>query len=114
MNTPMTADTVYGVVDRTALQALQSSYDTRQVLLIIDELDGLRPTLCDPDELRDDLLRLHAMAHTVINGAALVVPSGGVGLAQSAAAAADTLRSAAAVLLSCAERLAPLEGLAPQ
>ena len=52
-----------------ALAELRSYFDTRQILRAVDEMDRF----CGEwkRELRDDLLKVHAMAHTVINGAPL-------------------------------------------
>ena len=57
---------------RAKLERLQDDYDTRGLLASIDELVNL---ICDEDGLRDMLLRLHAMAHTVINDAPMAVSS---------------------------------------
>ena len=64
--------TPYGPVRETALEELQSCFDTRQLLAAVDQ--GDRFCAQWREELRDDLLALHAMAHTVINGAPLTVP----------------------------------------
>ena len=57
--------TPYGVVRRGALQALQSSFDTTVLLKTVDDLDEF--CVQWKQELRDDILRVHAMAHMVIN-----------------------------------------------
>jgi hypothetical protein len=64
-------DTAYGPVDPQILEGLQDSFDTRLLLELVDQLDELRARICDPDGLRADLLKLHAMAHTLINSAPL-------------------------------------------
>ncbi|MDC6176390.1 transposase [Ralstonia solanacearum] len=69
-------DTLHGPVDSDALQSLQQTYDTRTILHAVDQLDGIRAR-CGPDGLRDDLLRLHGVAHTVINGASLSYSTAG-------------------------------------
>ncbi|WP_279635316.1 Tn3 family transposase post-transcriptional regulator TnpC, partial [Cupriavidus lacunae] len=63
-------ETPYGAVDADALQSLRQRYDTLVIQRAVDQFDSLRAR-CGPDGLRDDLLRLHGMAHTVINGAIL-------------------------------------------
>lgn len=64
-----TIDTAYGRVDSTNLQLIQDSYDTQALLSSIDELDDLIREVRGENGLRDMLLSLHAMAHTVVNGA---------------------------------------------
>ena len=100
--------TPYGRVREKALEELQSSFDTRQLLAAVDQGDQL----CAQwrEELRDDLLTLHAMAHTVINGAPLTVPPGKESLAAMATSlsvafseAAQELRALAGLLGSIAD-----------
>lgn len=69
-------DTPYGSVSTVALEELRMSFDTTQLLQAVSRLDTLRATLLAPSGLRDELLRLHAMAHTVINGAGLSAERG--------------------------------------
>ena len=68
--------TPYGKVQTDALEQLQGSFNTQQLLSAVDQLDRLRELVTTP-AFRDDLLRLHGMAHTIINGAAMTAPSGG-------------------------------------
>jgi len=62
----------YGVVRLGTLQALQSSFDTTMLLKTVEDLDEFWVQW--KQELRDDILRVHAMAHTVINDAPLSHP----------------------------------------
>lgn len=62
-------ETQYGQVDRKALGNLQNRYDTTRLLTSVDELDQMAGALKGEDGIRDSLLRLHGMAHVVINGA---------------------------------------------
>ena len=66
-------DTDVGPVNAKALEALEDTFDTERILELVDQLDALRGRICDPDGLRADLLRLHAMAHRLINGDALTI-----------------------------------------
>ncbi len=50
------------VVDQSVLRELQAGYDTNGILQTVDSVDACRVCLCDPDGIRGDLLRLHAMA----------------------------------------------------
>ena len=71
--TPSSIETVYGQVDGKTLEQLQEEFDTYKLLDLIDEIDALRDRICDPDGMRAELLKLHAMAHTVINDAPLTM-----------------------------------------
>jgi hypothetical protein len=62
----MATDTRYGAVDSAALERLRESFNTRTILDAVDKVDDIR---CRIDDLRDDLLKLHAMAHDLINDA---------------------------------------------
>jgi hypothetical protein len=72
--------TAFGAVNRPVLEALQDSFDTQQLLELVDQLDKLRSRICDPEGLRGDLLRLHAMAHSIINGASMATEGGAHGM----------------------------------
>jgi len=82
--------TPYGEVRAEGLQELQASFDTRQILTAVDEIDSF----CTQwkRELRDDLLRVHAMAHTVINGAPLTSAAGEESLTEAAYSLASEFR----------------------
>jgi hypothetical protein len=66
---PAITTTYFGNVDTAALKRLESSYDTTRVLTAVDIVDRVRTKLHDPEGLRDDLLEIHGMAHSVLNGA---------------------------------------------
>lgn len=68
-----TIDTAYGRLDRAALMRAQSSYDTTALLNAVEELNRIVGRAREQDGLRDTLLRLHGMAHAVINGAGVSV-----------------------------------------
>ena len=72
----LTTSTAYGTLDSAALQEAEQSFDTRSLLRMVDELDRFTIPARQEGGLRDQLLRLHAMAHTVINGARLSAPAG--------------------------------------
>jgi hypothetical protein len=57
-------ETVYGPVDRKALENLQTSFDTKTVFEAVDAIDDIRGRL---DDLRKEILDLHSMAAAVIN-----------------------------------------------
>lgn len=67
--------TEYGKVDRAALENLQESFDTMDLLKIVDIIDKLRGKNESLYELRTKVLSLHAMAHTIINDAEITITS---------------------------------------
>ncbi|MBR8839128.1 MAG: hypothetical protein DSM106950_35295 [Stigonema ocellatum SAG 48.90 = DSM 106950] len=50
------------------LDELQQNFDTTQILAAVDTIDEIRSRICEPDGIRLELLNLHSMAHTMING----------------------------------------------
>ncbi|MGH8832225.1 MAG: Tn3 family transposase post-transcriptional regulator TnpC [Polaromonas sp.] len=104
-------DTAYGRLDRAALEQARGSYDTVALLRMIDELDELVGKTCEEDGLRDLLLRLHAMAHTVINGAAVAISADGETLPDLAQEVTMQLHEAIGTLESWIRRIAPLKTL---
>lgn len=71
-----TTATPYGLLDTRALEEAQQSFDTRVLLKMIEELDRFTIPARQEGGLRDQVLRLHGMAHSVINGARLSTPAG--------------------------------------
>lgn len=72
-----TVVTPYGRLDEAALLEAQNQYDTSALLRIVDDVDRLFSAAGDQGGLRNMLLRLHGMAHSVINGAGLTVSTEG-------------------------------------
>lgn len=70
--------TPYGEVDAKALETLREGYDTSQLLRMVDRLDACLAEIGGIVSIRDDLLRLHAMALTVLEGAPLSIPTADV------------------------------------
>jgi hypothetical protein len=103
-------DTPYGKVNADALQTLQETFDTRTILRAVDQFDGIRAR-CEPEGLRDDLLRLHGMAHTVINGASLSYATHGPTLTEQIDAIMEELDDWIAILRQTQHALRPLEAL---
>lgn len=108
-----TIDTAYGRVDSTNLQKVRDSYDTQTLLSVVDELDDLARDARSEDGLRDMLLSLHTMAHTVINGAPMVAPIGYATLPELAAEVSMQLHEAVSLLQKWIRCVEPLEGLKP-
>lgn len=111
---PTFAVTPYGDVDAHQLEVLRETFDTTNLLTLVDGLDRWRARLAPAGGIRDDLLRLHGMAHTVINGASLMQPSDDVDLWEEAEDLANELRELAEGFLLAAEQIQPLADLKPR
>ncbi len=105
--------TPYGDVDAAQLEKLRDNFDTAALLKLVDELDGQRTRFSSTGGIRDDLLRLHGMAHTVLNGGPLTQPSGDQDLWEDAEALTNEFRDLADFFLRAAEQLQPLAELQP-
>lgn len=103
-------ETPYGHVDADALQSLQQRYDTLAIQQAVDLFDTIRAR-CGPDGLRDDLLRLHGMAHTVVNGASLVYSTDDLTLVEQADCLIEELEDWQLVLERMLCALRPLQDL---
>jgi len=103
--------TPYGEVDAAALEGLQSHYDTTRVLDAVDTLDELRTGLNDPEGLRDDLLRLHGMAHALVNGASFAATTRDASIVEQIEDVIDQIDHYVTGLLSIRDALHPLEAL---
>ena len=103
--------TPYGEVDAAALEGLQSRYDTTRVLDAVDTLDELRTGLNDPEGLRDDLLRLHGMAHALVNGASFAATTRDASIVEQIEDVIDQIDYYVTGLLSIRDALHPLEAL---
>jgi hypothetical protein len=103
--------TAYGEVRAEGLEELQSSFDTRGLLKAAEELD----CFCAQwkRELRDSLLEVHGMAHTVINGAPLSRAPGKESLPEAAYSLGEELREWREPLDAAIALLDQIAGLAP-
>lgn len=70
--------TVYGKVNRDRLEDLHQSFDTAKLLEAVEFIDQVRRRICDPEGVRDDLLKLHKMAMELINQEPAEVAESGV------------------------------------
>lgn len=113
-NSFTTVSTPYGTVDQAALENLRRTYATGQLLQLIDLLDAVRTRLAEPDGVRTDLLRLHAMAHTVVNGAALTAASDETSVWEMADELATEFKDWIELLSVAVDRLTPLADLVPK
>lgn len=105
--------TPYGEVDAAALEALESGYDTTRMLDAVGTLDEVRTRLYGPEGLRSDLLRLHSIAHTLVNGAALTVSAQDEPFVDQVSDVIDQIDQYVADLLAIRNVLQPLEALRP-
>ncbi len=106
-----TVATPYGLMDRAALQEAQQSFDTNVLLRMVDELDRLTIGVREQGGLRDQLLQLHRLAHTVINGAGLAGSSAET-LPELAADILMEVRETVSTLRAWLEPLEALQALA--
>jgi hypothetical protein len=107
-------ETAYGLLDRGALEQVQETYDTTALLRAVEQLDRMLAGARDADGLRDMLLRLHGMAHTVVNGAGMSVPTGEDTLPELAADIVADMRQMIQQLQEWISRIEPIEDLAPR
>jgi len=104
--------TPYGEVRAEGLEQLQAAFDTRQLLTAVDDVDRFCAQW--KSELRVELLRLHAMAHTVINGAPLARVLGEESMSEVAFAIAEEFRDWQHSLQSSIAELDQIAELAPE
>ncbi|MCY1285521.1 hypothetical protein D9M68_349070 [compost metagenome] len=105
--------TPYGEVDATALEQLRDSFDTSRLLSLVDGLDACLAEMGGVAALRDELLRLHAMALTLVEGTAPAVPTEDACIWAEAESVQLDLEALVAWLRSVQLCLAPLLNLVP-
>lgn len=110
-DTRQTIMTAYGRLDERALQEAQNSYDTSVLLRIVGDLDRVLLAVGDRDGLRERVLRLHGMAHSVINGAGLSVSTDTESLPELAGEIIDEAQEVIAKLQWWITQIEPLEQL---
>lgn len=106
-------ETVHGPLDRRALEQVRESYDTTCLLRTVDELAELLRDVLGEESWRDRLLRLHAMAHTVVNDAGFTGAAAET-LPELATDIAGQMAEAIERLQVWIRRIEPLEGLAAE
>ena len=104
--------TAHGSLDASALEAARETFDTSVLLQSIDEIDEMVRQLSGAGGLRDQLLLLHAMASTALNGTGVSNPPT-VTLPEAAADVIDELQELVSILRRTAARTAPLAALSP-
>ncbi len=103
--------TPFGELRAARLEELQASFDTRQILAVIDNLDRFCAQW--KSELRADLLKLHAMSHTVINGASLTAVPSEESMSEAAFSIAEEFRDWQQCLKSATVMLDQIAELEP-
>ena len=83
------------------------------MLAAVSSLDAVRISLYDPEGLRDNLPRLHSMAHSIINGASLTVTAQDEPFVDEVADVIDQIDHYVTDLLAIRDVLQPLEALRP-
>lgn len=68
MKKPKNTEFNGGLVNSEVLEDLRQSFDTMEILDAVDLIDEIRASICNPEDMRFDLLRLHGQAHALING----------------------------------------------
>lgn len=109
-----TIESAYGRLDRAALREAQDSYDTTALLRVVDELDRLLAGARAEEGLRDMILRLHGMAHTIINGAGMSVATEEKSLPELAFEVTAEVQRTITMLKCWLHRIEPLERLTPR
>jgi hypothetical protein len=110
---PDFAVTPYGDVDAAALTRLRENFDTALLLELVERLAPIAQRFKAHGGLRDDMLRLHRMAHTVINGVSLSEPIS-EDLWEVAAEIIDELQQTADACQEIVSALQPLANLQPR
>lgn len=105
--------TPYCEVDAVALERLREDFDTSQLLQLVDRLDACLADLGGVVAVRDELLRLHAMALTLVEGSALTVPTENACIWSEAESLQQDLETLSEWVRSAQAGIAPLLGLAP-
>jgi hypothetical protein len=109
--TPKTSKTVkteFGIVSRAALEELQKTFDTTELLSAVDAIDQVR--YCD-DGLRTDVLTLHRMAMNLINQNYGVGTKSEESIGELAERLTGDILSCIAYLKQAYEAIKPLETL---
>lgn len=105
--------TPYGEVDAVALEALRNSFDPSYLLRLVDQLDTCLAELGGIAAVRDELLKLHAMALTLVEGAVPSVPAEGACIWADAESVQLDLEALDSWVRSAQIGIGPLVGLVP-
>jgi hypothetical protein len=107
-------DTAVGRVNAQRHEELRETFETHRLLELVDAIDEWRGRIGDPDGLRADLLRLHAMAHSLVNGAPLSIAAKDEAIWELADALESELMEIEEGAKRAMKLLRPLTKLAPE
>lgn len=105
--------TPYGEVDAIALERLREHFDPSHLLRLVDRLDACLAELGGIAAFRDELLKLHAMALTLVEGAVLTVPTEHACIWSEAESLQQDLEAFSERVRSAQDGITPLVILAP-
>lgn len=105
--------TPYGEVDAAALERLRNDFDATQLLRLVDRLDACLAEMGGITAMRDELLQLHAMALTLVEGIAPTVPTEDACIWSEAESVQLGLEALMSWIRSAQIGIAPLVGLVP-
>ena len=105
--------TPYGEVDAVALERLRDRFDTSQLLRLVDQLDACLAEVGGITAMRDELLQLHSMALTLVEGVALTVPTENACIWEVAESVQLDLEALTSWIRNAQMAIAPLGDLAP-
>jgi hypothetical protein len=104
--------TAFGSVNAAALERLLEPFETQRLLDAVDQVDRLAEWI--GDSFRQDLLRLHGMANTIINNAPKTISSDREKIWELAGSLAMELEEMVEDLGATLEGLHQLAKLAPE
>ncbi|WP_137808211.1 MULTISPECIES: Tn3 family transposase post-transcriptional regulator TnpC [unclassified Pseudomonas] len=106
--------TPYGEVDSQALDSLRESYEPSQLLDVVDRLDACLAEIGGVGSIRDNLLRLYAMAMTVTEGLPLTVATSDIdSIWDEAMALQEDISALCSCLQAGSKHVIPSAALAP-
>ncbi|EPK5043032.1 Tn3 family transposase post-transcriptional regulator TnpC [Pseudomonas aeruginosa] len=106
--------TPYGEVDIAALDRMRAGFDTSQLLRLVEGLDACLSEMGGITALRDELLKLHSMALTIVEGTAPAAPTENACIWAEAESVQLGLEALATWIRSAQGFLTPLTSLEPE
>jgi hypothetical protein len=103
-----------GEVDAAALEKLRNSFDTSQLLGLVDRLDTSLAELGGMIAIRDELLKLHTMAQALVEGTLPPVTTEESSAWEVAESALLDLETLSSWIRTAQIMIAPLVDLAPE